>query len=161
MIVADILGYYLLTLSVIDYRHRIIPDELSLSLLVIGLFGSFWNPFFAGAPGVRFLHSLGAALAGGLVMLFLAWAGEKAFRKEALGGGDIKLIAASAALLGWPGIVGPILMGSLSGGIVALVLILLKKKHLGETLPFGPFLSLGVYLTCLFPAWSLYLVSPR
>ena len=84
-------------------------------------------------------------------MLGLAWIGEKAFKKEALGGGDIKLIAAFAAVLGWIGILGPLLLGSLSGGLVALILLLMKKKRLGETLPFGPFLSLGAYLTCLFP----------
>ena len=86
-------------------------------------------------------------------MLFLAWAGEKVFKKEALGGGDIKLIAATGALLGWQGVLGPLLIGSVAGGFVALTLLLLKKKKLGESLPFGPFLSLGAYFVCLFPGF--------
>ena len=84
-------------------------------------------------------------------MLFTAWAGEKVFKKEALGGGDIKLIAATGSVLGWSGIIGPILLGSLGGGVLALGLLAVKKKKLGETLPFGPFLSLGAYVVCLFP----------
>ncbi len=151
MILADILGFYTITISIIDYRHRIIPDELSLSLFTLGILGSLANPALAGPPSIKFLHSLTSGLGGGVLMLFLAWAGEKAFKKEALGGGDIKLIAATAAVLGWQGIVGPLLIGSLGGGIVALILLILKKKKLGETLPFGPFLSLGAYVTCLFP----------
>ncbi len=47
MVVADILGFYLLTLSIIDYRHRIIPDELSLSLFVLRSLGAFINPYFS------------------------------------------------------------------------------------------------------------------
>ena len=154
IIVADVLSFYLLTLSVIDYQHRIIPDELSLSLLAAGILFSFINPYLpVGLPWIKFLYDLAFALGGGLTMLLLAYAGEKTFKKEALGGGDIKLIAASAAVLGWAGIVGPLLFGSFSGGAVALVLLLMKKKKLGETLPFGPFLSLGIYFSCLFPEW--------
>src|SRR5579871_2795100 len=84
LILADVLGFYLLTLSVIDYRHRILPDELSLSLLGIGLVFSFTNPYLPGTAGIKMLQSLVASLGGGLLMLFLAWAGEKAFKKEAL-----------------------------------------------------------------------------
>jgi leader peptidase (prepilin peptidase)/N-methyltransferase len=149
----DVLCFYLLTITLIDYRHRIIPDELSLSLLILGLLFSFVNPYLMGSPWIKFAQSFGASLGGGLFMFLLAYAGEKAFKKEALGGGDIKLIAASAAALGWGGIVGPLLLGSFSGGLMAFVLLLLKKKKMGETLAFGPFLSLGIYLTCLFPHW--------
>ena len=157
LLIADVLSFYLVAISLIDYRHRIIPDELSFSLAAIGLLVSFSNPYLSGSPGLRFLHSLSAALGGGLLMFLLAYAGQKAFHKEALGGGDIKLVAASAAVLGWAGIVGPLLLGSLLGGGVALGLLLLKKKKLGETLPFGPFLSFGTYITCLFPDWWQWL----
>jgi leader peptidase (prepilin peptidase)/N-methyltransferase len=161
-VLADILGFYLLTLSIIDYRHRIIPDELSLSLLGIGILLSFINPYIPSASAwVKVLQSVAAAVGGGLVMLLLAWGGEKAFKKEALGGGDIKLIAACGAVLGWQGILGPLMIGSLSGALVACILLLLKKKKLGETLPFGPFLSLGAYLTCLFPGFCAFLLSQR
>ncbi len=161
MLVANLLGFYLITLSLIDYRYKIIPDELSLSLLAIGLACSWANPYLAGPAWIRFLQSLSAGIGGGVVMFFLAWAGEKIFRKEALGGGDIKLIAATGSVLGWQGIVGPLLAGSLAGGFVAVILLILRKKKLGETLPFGPFLSWGAYLTCLFPHLWPSLLSPE
>src|ERR1700733_15684384 len=119
IIVADVLSFYLLTLSIIDYRHRIIPDELSLSLLVLGILGAFANPYFSGAPWVKMGQRAAWGLGGGLLMFGIAWAGEKAFKKEAMGGGDIKLIAATSAVLGWEGFLGPLLIGSLAGGLVA------------------------------------------
>jgi len=161
MVIADVLSFYLSTLSLIDFRHRIIPDELSLSLLALGFLGSFANPYFSGSPSVKLVESLVAGIGGGLMMLIIAWVGEKAFKKEAMGGGDIKLVAATSAVLGWEGLIGPLMLGSLTGGLVALILLFSKKKKLGETLPFGPFLSLGAYVTCLFPGWCRYLFSQK
>ncbi len=161
LLVADVMTFFLLTISVIDYRHRIIPDELSLSLATIGVCTAWLNPFFTGNPWMRIGESLLCGLGGGALMWFMAWAGEKAFKKEALGGGDIKLIAGTAALLGWPGIMAPLLVGSFTGGLLAGILLLLKKKQLGESLPFGPFLSLGAYATCLFPGWLAFLILPK
>jgi len=160
LVIADGLGFYLICISFIDYGNRIIPDELSLSLLGMSLLISFINPFLSGLPSLKFLISLGSSLAGGTFMLLLAYAGEKVFKKEALGGGDVKLIAATGALLGWRGIAGPLLLGSFSGGLIALILLLSKKKKLGETLPFGPFLSLGAYAACLYPDFWTALVHP-
>ena len=86
-------------------------------------------------------------------MFLLGYLGERAFKKEALGGGDIKLVSAAGAYLGWPGVIGPLLLGSFSGGLVAMLLLIAKRKKFGDTLPFGPFLSLGIYWTCLLPNW--------
>ena len=155
----DIVSFYLITITIIDFHHRIIPDELSLSLLITGCVTAYWNPWIGGTPWIKVLNSVGATVSGGLLMLGLAYAGEKAFKKEALGGGDVKLIAASGAILGWPGVSAPLFLGSLTGGIAALMLLVLKKKKLGETLPFGPFLSLGIYVTCLYPPWWTFLFN--
>ncbi len=147
----DVLTFFLLTISIIDFEHLIIPDELSLSLAVMGLAASFSNPYLEGTPAIKFLHSLLAGLGGCGLMLGVAWLGEKIFKKEALGGGDVKLILATGACLGVKGIYGPIMIGSLAGGLAGLLLLGLRKKKMGETLPFGPFLSLGAYLLALFP----------
>jgi len=159
-LIADTLFFYLLTLSVIDYRHRIIPDELSLSLLAIGLAIGGINPFLR-SPGLwGYIESGCAMLLGGLFMLGLAWTGEKVFKKEALGGGDIKLVAAFGALLGWRGLFGSLFLGSLFGGLSGLALLLSGKKQRGETLPFGPFLSLGAFATLFLPPQWLRLIFP-
>ena len=158
--ITDILSFYLLTLSVIDYDHKIIPDQLSLSLWGLAIVFSFWNPFL-GHYGLRpSLESLAAGFSGAVGMILMAWIGEKIFRKEALGGGDIKLMGALGAMLGWNGLVTSLALGSLLGGFVGILLLLLKLKKRGDALPFGPFLSLGAYAGCFFPAWWVRFIFP-
>lgn len=160
LFIVELLTFYLLTLSVIDYHHRIIPDELSLSLLTAGLLLAWWNPWLQ-AKGIRgFIEAFAAGALGCLGMLFVAWAGEKIYKTEAMGGGDIKLVAAFGALLGWKGLLGSLLFGSLLGGVFGLYLILRGKKGRRETLPFGPFLSLGAYLACVLPSDWLMVIFP-
>lgn len=160
MVIMDVLSFYLLTISIIDYQHKIIPDELSLSLLIIGLGCAYWNPYLQCHRRVPHVESLLASLTGGGGMMLLAWSGEKIFKKEALGGGDIKLISALGAFLGWDGVVGPLLLGSLLGGFVGGLLLLFKKIKKKETIPFGPFLSVGAYVSGLYPSWWVSLIFP-
>jgi len=157
---ADILAFYFLTLSIIDYQHRIIPDELSLSLLILGLCLSFFNPYLGHTGLHGFFKSLISALGTGLAMLLMAWLGEKIFKKEALGGGDVKLEAAVGATLGWEGAFGSLFLGSLIGAMVAIALMISGKKKRGDTLPFGPFLSFGAYAICFLPqTWFRFLFA--
>jgi len=159
MIIAQLLCFYAFTISLIDYRHRIIPDELSLSLAAIGLFISPVNPLLSGGwPGI--VESILSFLVGGGLLLLVAWLGEKIFKKEALGGGDVKLVAALGAILGPYGLFASLLIGSLAGGIVGLALILIGQKKLGETIPFGPFLCLGMLMACFLRMDEAFLVFP-
>lgn len=159
LLISQVLCFYALTISLIDYRHRIIPDELSLSLAVIALLISPFNPYLEGG-WVGVAESFASFLGGGLLLLFLAYLGEFMFKKEALGGGDVKLVAAFGALLGYPGVVFSLLIGSLTGGIVGMGLILIGEKKMGEAIPFGPFLCLGVLVPCFFPSFRAFLVFP-
>jgi leader peptidase (prepilin peptidase)/N-methyltransferase len=151
VLTVDLLSFYLLTISVIDYQHKIIPDELSFSLLGIGWVGSFWNPYLQGHYLPTWAESLLAALAGGVLMLCFAWGGEKIFKKEALGGGDVKLMAAFGAVFGWSGLIGSLLIGSFIGSLGGGGLLLLKRKKRGDTIPYGPFLCLGAFITSFLP----------
>ena len=161
LFIVDVMTFYLLTLSIIDYYHRIIPDELSLSMIGMGLVCSYWNPYISAQAGFsNLLQSFLAALAGGGAMLFLAWIGAKVFKKEALGGGDIKLVAGFGAMLGWMGLLTSVFLGSLFGAAVGILLLMLKKKKRGETLPFGPFLSLGAYAACFLPPEWIRVIFP-
>lgn len=155
----DVFSFYLLTIAVIDYHHKIIPDELSLSLLMFGLLSSFWNPYL-GSILPRWAESVISALLGGGVMLFFAWFGEKIFKKEALGGGDVKLMAAFGSTLGWNGLLGSLTLGSFVGALWGGSLLLLKRKKLGESLPYGPFLCFGALISLLFPNWWTFFLSP-
>jgi len=72
--------FYLLTISIIDYRHRIIPDELSLSLAAIGL-GVWANSLPLGVFGIGFWKAWPAGVGGGLLMFVVAWAGKRLLRR--------------------------------------------------------------------------------
>ncbi len=136
---AAILGTILLGIAVTDARHYIIPNEFTWGGLVIGL-------VLAGVGGVDTLieAAIGAATGFGL-LYFVAWAGEKAFRKEAMGGGDIKMMAMVGAFVGWQGVLLTIFAGSFLGTLVFLPLRFARKSP--PLVPFGVFLAAGAALT--------------
>lgn len=123
----------LLGIALTDARTYIIPDEFTLGGLVIGLLLSL-------APGgIEPLQSLlGAAVGFGLLWL-VAVVGEWVFKKEAMGGGDIKMMAMVGAFVGIPGVLLTIFLGALFGSLI-FGPISLKT---GKLVPFGIFLALG------------------
>jgi len=143
--VSTFLVYYclfvapLLTVIFIDLERRIIPNEISLSGIVIGLviMHAFWD-------------SLLGILVGGGFLFLVGWIYEKLKKKEGLGGGDVKLAAMFGAFFGWQAVIFILLMASVLGSIVGLVLIAVMKKNWQTILPFGPFLVLGAYLYYFF-----------
>ncbi len=130
---AALFGTLLLGIMLTDAREYIIPDEFSLGGLILGLALSF-------APGspTPLMSFAGAALAFAL-MYAVAVLGEWAFKKPALGGGDIKMMAMVGAFLGPLGALLTIFVGSLVGAAI-FGPIGLKT---GKLVPFGVFLSLG------------------
>lgn len=133
---------YLLVISVIDLYHRIIPDELSLSGIVVGFLAAL-------ATGdITWLESLLGILVGGGVFLAIAWSYEKLSGREGLGGGDIKLLAMLGAWLGVKSILLIIVISSALGSVVGILFMLGKKKDMKTAIPFGPFLAFAaaVYL---------------
>lgn len=124
----------LLAVALIDWDHRIIPDEISLGGTVVGLF----------ARGVTFpgvAEGLIGALVGGGALWLVATAYRQATGVDGLGGGDVKLAAMIGAFLGWPGvfltIFGAAAAGSLAGGL----LVLTRGADRRTALPFGTFLA--------------------
>ncbi len=137
------LGSFLLIISVIDYHHQIIPDELSLSGIVLGFLASF-------ATGdVSWQSSLLGVLAGGGVFFCVAYLYEKVAKQEGLGGGDIKLLAMLGAWFGAESVLILVILSTLSGSIVGLGLMLAGKANSKAAIPFGPFLA-GAALVYLF-----------
>jgi leader peptidase (prepilin peptidase)/N-methyltransferase len=140
-----VLGWTLLALGWIDVEHMMLPDVLTLPLLLAGL-------------GVTLLldqadiadHALGAVL--GYVAFRAIAAGYRAWRgRDGLGGGDAKLLAAAGAWLGWQALPWVVLEASLAGIGAALIARLLGHRISGTTaLPFGPFIALGIWLVWLY-----------
>jgi leader peptidase (prepilin peptidase) / N-methyltransferase len=133
-------GTILLGIAVTDARHYLIPDEYTWGGLVLGLGLSV-----AGGASGFFQAVVGAAV--GFVLLFaVARAGQWAFKEEAMGGGDIKMMAMVGSFLGWKGVLLTVFLGALLGSLI-FVPLSLKKKRL---VPFGVFLALGAAVTFVF-----------
>lgn len=124
----------------IDLYHYIIPDKLSLPLIVIGLFFSFLPN-----TDIGWIPATIGALSGFFVFLFTAFFFQKVTKKDSLGGGDIKLIVAIGAFLGVWGTLFTVLFSSL----IALVILLILKHDRKEPFPFGPFLIAGAFVYIL------------
>ena len=136
-----VLGLLLVAVFFIDLKHRIIPDVITLPAILLGLFFSL----FAESPSA--VNSLIGILAGGVLFYLSAILGELLFKKESLGGGDIKLAMMLGAFLGWQKLLLVFLLSALLGTLVGTAAMLFSKD-VKETrmIPFGPFLALGSIL---------------
>jgi len=135
-----VFGTLLIGIAFTDAREYIIPNEFSVGGLVIGL-------LFAAAGGLAAFQvaALGAGIGFGLLWLVGA-VGTWAFKEEAMGGGDIKMMAMVGAFVGWKGVLLTVFLGALIGTMVFLPLMLMGKKKL---VPFGVFLAIGAVATYL------------
>lgn len=130
----------LLVVTVIDLHHMIIPDEISLPGILIGLIACFFT------GDISWWESLlGAALGGG-IFLGIAFLYERFAKQEGLGGGDIKLLAMIGAWLGYRSILAVVVISSAAGSVIGLLVMAAKKKNAKTAIPFGPFLALGALI---------------
>lgn len=138
----------LLAVSITDLETELIPDALTLSGMLFGLGLSLVNPHFAGKVWyLKLSGSLLGLLTGGAVLLAVGFAGEKLFHKEAMGGGDIKLLAMSGAFLGAANTVGVFF----AAPFLALPFaFLLKFVFKNERIRFGPFLAAAAVIFYLY-----------
>ena len=148
---ALLLTWYLVALTFIDIDHQLLPDNLTLPLMWLGIFASLWGPAANGAPLPVDLHS---SVLGALAGYLSLWTVYHLFRlltgKEGMGYGDFKLFAALGAWLGWKMLLPIILIAALVGAMSGIVI--LSRKKLGHETPisFGPFLAAAGWLMLMF-----------
>jgi leader peptidase (prepilin peptidase)/N-methyltransferase len=133
-------GTILLGIAMTDAREYIIPDEFSLGGLGVGLLLSLAG----GVDGVLF--SVVGAVTGFVLLWTVGELGARIFKKEAMGGGDIKMMAMVGAFVGWQGVLLTVFLGALLGTLIFGPLSLLGRE---KQVPFGIFLSLGAAATWL------------
>jgi len=127
----------LIALTFIDFDHHLLPDNLTLPLIWLGLLANFQGRFVPLQEAV-----LGAVM--GYLSLWLVYQLFKLLTgKEGMGFGDFKLLAALGAWLGWKMLLPIVLVASLSGAIVGITLIVLKGQARSNPIPFGPWLAMG------------------
>jgi leader peptidase (prepilin peptidase)/N-methyltransferase len=134
----------LIVISIIDLRHQIIPDIISLPGIVLGILISL---IF---KDIKWYDSLIGVIAGGGVLYIVAEGYFLLTGKEGMGGGDIKLLAMIGAWMGWQAIPKIILISSFTGIIIGGTALLLTRKGMQTKIPFGPFLVLGALAYLFF-----------
>ena len=139
------LGWTLLVLAVIDQRHMILPDVLSLPLIPAGL------AVAALIPAGAFNHHMAGVVAGAVSLCAVAWAYQRLTGREGLGIGDVKLFSAAGAWVGWQGLPSVLLIGAATGLVAACILARAKGvSGPKEPVAFGPYLALGLWITWLY-----------
>jgi leader peptidase (prepilin peptidase)/N-methyltransferase len=145
----------LIAITVIDLYHQIIPDVISLPGIVIGLLGSLV------IPQITFWSSLIGVLSGGGSLFLVATVYQWLFKREGMGGGDVKLLAMIGAFLGWKAVILTIFLSSFIGSIIGITVMLIKGKDFKYAIPFGPFLALGAVISLFcgenLISWYLYI----
>lgn len=144
--------YFLIALAVIDWDTQLLPDQLTLPLLWIGLLVNTQALFCALEDAV-----LGAVL-GYLILWSIYWIFKLLTGKEGMGYGDFKLLAALGAWCGATALPGLVLLSSLLGSIVGLGYVFFKGHRLGQPIPFGPYLVIAGLIVLPFPHFLISLV---
>ncbi len=146
-----------LVVTFIDFEHKIIPDAVTLPGILFGLLVSLVAPnlhedsrFYQvllqwdwSSPLCGFVASLTGMLAGGILVALVGFVGTKAFRQEAMGMGDVKYLAMAGAFVSLDGVLMVFFLGCILGALFGLVHRVMTGQR---SIPFGPYLSVGILL---------------
>lgn len=148
---AMVFTWFLICLVFIDIDHKLLPDNLTLPLLWVGLFISIFSLFI-------FTQT---AIVGAIVGYLVFWIFAALFKliagKEGLGGGDFKLLAALGAWLGWQMLPVIVFMSALLGCVFAIFWMAFKRSSMrGKPIPFGPFLAISGWVCLIWGPQILY-----
>jgi leader peptidase (prepilin peptidase)/N-methyltransferase len=142
---ASVFGWILLAAAVIDLRTTLLPDDLTLALLWLGLLGAA-----AGVTGVTPVDAIIGAMGGYLILWGLFHAFRLLTGKEGMGYGDFKLLAALGAWVGWQGLPVVILLSSVAGAAIGIGIIVVRGQDRNIPIPFGPYLAAGGWIALLW-----------
>jgi leader peptidase (prepilin peptidase)/N-methyltransferase len=147
-LMALILTYVLIAIAFIDLNHQLIPNVLTLPMMVIGLLFRIWQ-------GEIIAGILGGLIGGGFLLIITL------LYPKGMGMGDVKFLAMSGVFLGWEKALFILFSGSVLGLLVIIPLMLLKKIDRKSAFPFGPFLVVGTLIALyweevVFKVFGLY-----
>tara|TARA_B110000438_G_scaffold36383_1_gene36131 strand:+ start:30 stop:587 length:558 start_codon:yes stop_codon:yes gene_type:complete len=134
----------LIALAGIDAREKLLPDQMTLPLLWVGLIANL-NGFFVPLP-----DAVLGTIAGYLALWSVYWLFKLMTGKEGMGYGDFKLLAALGAWLGWQMLPLVILLSSIVGALVGIFMIILGGKDRNVQIPFGPFLAAAGWIALIW-----------
>lgn len=137
----------LVAMTFIDLDKMLLPDQITLPLLWLGLLLSIDSLYVSPSDAI-----IGAA-AGYLSLWSIYWAFKLLTGKEGMGYGDFKLLAALGAWLGWQQLPIVILLSSFVGALIGITYLSIKSKDQNHPIPFGPYLAIAGWITLLYGDW--------
>lgn len=132
-----VFAWALLALTFIDFDTQLLPDDITLPLLWLGLIANAFGLF------IDLRSAVAGAVAGYLVLWCVYWGFRLLAKKEGMGYGDFKLLAAIGAWTGWQVLPVVILVSAVLGAVIGSVALWIAKKGTDTRIPFGPYLALG------------------
>lgn len=143
-VLALVLMYTLVALTFIDLEHKLLPDQLTMPLIWLGLVVNSFGLFST------LEDAFWGAIAGYMSLWLVYWVFRLVTGKHGMGYGDFKLLAALGAWLGWEALPIIVLISALIGIVVSLI-VRMKTTPIDPQIPFGPFLSMG---GCIYLLWG-------
>ncbi|GAB3334769.1 prepilin peptidase [Marilutibacter aestuarii] len=144
---AALFSCFLIAMSGIDLRTQLLPDQLTLPLMWLGLIASADNLYMGTKPALL------GAVAGYLSLWSVWWVFKQVTGKEGMGHGDFKLLAAIGAWVGLKGILPTILISSLVGAIIGSIWLAAKGRDKATPIPFGPYLAIAGWIVFFWGDW--------
>lgn len=139
-----VLSWGLLSMSLIDADHQLLPDVIVLPLLWLGLIVNAFGLF------ASLTDALWGAVFGYLVLWAVFWLFKLVTGKEGMGYGDFKLLAMLGAWGGWQILPLTILLSSFVGAVLGLILLRLRNVETSTPIPFGPYLAIAGWIALLW-----------
>lgn len=148
-----ILTWGLVCLTLIDFDHMLLPDQITLPLLWLGLLVNLNGAI------VPLNDSVIGAVAGYMSLFSIFWLFKLITGKEGMGHGDFKLIAVFGAWIGWQLLPLLILMASAVGAVIGISMMMFKNHQREQAIPFGPYLAIAGWISLLWGngIWAWYL----
>lgn len=134
----------LISLTMIDFDHKLLPDQITLPLLWAGLLLNSYGLY------VPLADAVWGAIAGYLSLWSVYWSFKLITGKEGMGYGDFKLLAALGAWMGWQMLPVIILLSSLVGAVVGSIFLVVSKQGRDTAIPFGPYLAAAGWIAFLW-----------
>ena len=125
-----------------DLETKIIPDEIIIILAVLGVMGLIESRMY--------LDRMWGFIFGGGILIIIGFIGEKIFKKESMGGGDIKLMAVLGLILGLKNIIFTLFLSFVIGSIIGIMYMAFMKKGLKDYIPFGPAIIISASISYFY-----------
>lgn len=156
----DLIKYMILTpmlfsVAVIDFKNSIIPNRLLLTMAETGLLLTF----VYGISDINLaMDMLLGMVVGTVIFGILTLLGRLVSGKEAMGMGDVKLVAALGLFFGASNILAISIISFVLGAIISIILVLSKKRKIDDYIPFGPFIVIASYIAIFVPFSAILFV---